>query len=112
MCSWIRARSTSASLTQTGTRSTTSRAVTDPDDAPAADHSGVHPISAATVRKLWPTEGHLFRDHLLRLDRDSRRLRFAHGVSDSFIEDYAARKGVTLTRAEQLLGQSLAYRPV
>jgi len=70
---------------------TTSRAVTDPDDAPEALQSGEHAISAATVRKLWPTEGELFRDHLLRLDKDSRRLRFAHGVSDSFIEDYAAR---------------------
>jgi GNAT superfamily N-acetyltransferase len=28
---------------------------------------------------------------LLRLDRDSRRLRFAHAVSDTFIEDYASR---------------------
>ncbi len=70
---------------------TTSRAVTDPDDTPEAPLSEAHPISAATVRKLWPTEGELFRDHLLRLDKDSRRLRFAHGVSDSFIEDYAAR---------------------
>ena len=32
-----------------------------------------------------------FRDHLLRLDKDSRRMRFAHGVSDSFIEEYASR---------------------
>jgi GNAT superfamily N-acetyltransferase len=44
-----------------------------------------------TIRKLWPTETSKFRDHLLRLDRDSRRMRFAHGVSDAFIEDYAAR---------------------
>lgn len=43
------------------------------------------------VRKLWPTETDKFRDHLLRLDRDSRRMRFAHGVSDAFIADYAAR---------------------
>ena len=69
---------------------TTSHPTIDPDDA-AADLPGLHPISAASVRKLWPTEGHLFRDHLLRLDKDSRRMRFAHGVSDSFIEDYAAR---------------------
>jgi GNAT superfamily N-acetyltransferase len=65
--------------------------VTDPDDLPEALQPGPLSISAATVRKLWPTEGDLFRDHLLRLDKDSRRLRFAHGVSDSFIEDYAAR---------------------
>jgi RimJ/RimL family protein N-acetyltransferase len=41
------------------------------------------------VRKLWPQEQLLFRDHLLRLDKTSRTMRFAHGVSDSFIEDYA-----------------------
>jgi RimJ/RimL family protein N-acetyltransferase len=43
------------------------------------------------IRKLWATETDKFRDHLLRLDKDSRRMRFAHGVSDAFIEDYAAR---------------------
>lgn len=41
------------------------------------------------VRKLWPQEQGLFRDHLLRLDKTSRTMRFAHGVSDNFIEDYA-----------------------
>ena len=40
---------------------------------------------------MWPTETDKFRDHLLRLDKDSRRLRFAHSVSDAFIEDYASR---------------------
>lgn len=44
-----------------------------------------------TARKLLPSEVAVFRDHLLRLDADSRRLRFAHGVSDSFIDDYATR---------------------
>ncbi len=44
-----------------------------------------------TIRKLWPSEWPAFRDHLLRLDRDSRRLRFAHAVSDGFVEDYARR---------------------
>jgi hypothetical protein len=43
------------------------------------------------IRKLWSTEIYKFRDHLMRLDRESRRLRFAHGVSDAFIEDYALR---------------------
>ncbi len=52
-----------------------------------------HRTWGGTLRKLWPTEAHKFRDHLLRLDKDSRRLRFAHGVSDSFIEDYASRMG-------------------
>lgn len=66
--------------------SMTSSAILEPDDAPEE-----RSISAATMRKLWPTERDLFRDHLLRLDKDSRRMRFAHGVSDSFIEDYAGR---------------------
>lgn len=48
-------------------------------------------ISGGTFRKLWPTENAKFRDHLLRLDKESRRMRFAHGVSDSFIDDYAMR---------------------
>ena len=43
------------------------------------------------ARKLLPSETEVFRDHLLRLDKDSRRLRFAHAVADCFIEDYAAR---------------------
>lgn len=48
-------------------------------------------ILGGTIRKLWPTETDRFRDHLLRLDKEARRMRFAHGVSDAFIEDYASR---------------------
>lgn len=43
------------------------------------------------IRKLWPTERDKFRDHLLRLDSESRRMRFAHAVSDQFIIEYAER---------------------
>jgi len=43
------------------------------------------------IRKLWPSESDKLRDHLLRLDKTSRHMRFAHGVSDAFIEDYAER---------------------
>ena len=50
-----------------------------------------HQFSGGNIRKLWPTETDKLRDHLLRLDKMSRRLRFAHGVSDAFIEDYAGR---------------------
>jgi GNAT superfamily N-acetyltransferase len=46
--------------------------------------------ASGTFRKLWPQEQALFRDHLLRLDKTSRTMRFAHGVSDGFIEDYAS----------------------
>lgn len=48
-------------------------------------------IWGGTIRKLRPAEADKFRDHLLRLDKASRRMRFAHGVSDAFIADYAAR---------------------
>ena len=50
-----------------------------------------HHSMPGSIRKLWPTETTAFRDHLLRLDTDSRRLRFAHTVADGFIEDYAGR---------------------
>ena len=47
--------------------------------------------SEGTIRRLWPTETDKFRDHLLRLDPESRRMRFAHSVSDAFIRQYASR---------------------
>jgi RimJ/RimL family protein N-acetyltransferase len=50
-----------------------------------------HQHWGGNIRKLWPSEAEKFRDHLLRLDPASRRTRFAHAVSDSFIEDYASR---------------------
>ena len=43
----------------------------------------------ALIRKLWIGEAELYRDHLLRLDPDSRRNRFAGAVSDQFVRDYA-----------------------
>jgi GNAT superfamily N-acetyltransferase len=52
-----------------------------------------HRFWGGNIRKIWPTETDKFRDHLLRLDKASRRMRFAHAVSDSFIEDYASRMG-------------------
>jgi GNAT superfamily N-acetyltransferase len=42
---------------------------------------------------MWLQEKDKFRDHLLRLDRDSRRMRFGMAVSDDFITDYASRVG-------------------
>ncbi len=46
------------------------------------------------IRKLRPSETELFKEHLLRLDKETRRMRFAHAVSDDFIEAYAARSSV------------------
>jgi GNAT superfamily N-acetyltransferase len=45
--------------------------------------------SGGTIRKLWIAETALYRDHLLRLDAESRRNRFAGTVSDQFVRDYA-----------------------
>ena len=46
-----------------------------------------------TVRKLWMGETVAYRDHLLRLDPDSRRRRFSGAVSDEFIARHAATAG-------------------
>ncbi|MEA2858952.1 MAG: hypothetical protein QOC72_991, partial [Methylobacteriaceae bacterium] len=48
-------------------------------------------IRTGYIRKLWPSDEPAFRDHLLRLDPDSRHDRFAMGVSDDFIRNYAER---------------------
>ena len=40
------------------------------------------------LRKLWIGEANIYRNHLLRLDRDSRHSRFGGAVSDEFIENY------------------------
>ena len=44
---------------------------------------------SGVIRKLWMGEGAKYRDHLLRLDPESRHSRFAGGVSDEFIRKYA-----------------------
>ncbi len=41
-----------------------------------------------TIRKLWIGETAKYREHILRLDPQSRRNRFAGGVSDDFIRRY------------------------
>jgi GNAT superfamily N-acetyltransferase len=46
------------------------------------------------IRKMWAGETAKYREHILRLDPESRRNRFAGGVSDDFI-----RKYVDLTNA-------------
>ena len=45
--------------------------------------------ATADVRRLWPADMPLFRDHLLRLDSRSRHERFAGGMSDDFLVRYA-----------------------
>jgi RimJ/RimL family protein N-acetyltransferase len=43
----------------------------------------------ATIRRLWAVDAHTFRDHLLRLDPNSRHQRFGGGMSDDFLAHYA-----------------------
>ena len=42
------------------------------------------------IRKLWIGDTDIYRDHLLRLDAESRRNRFGGAVLDTFIENYVA----------------------
>jgi GNAT superfamily N-acetyltransferase len=48
----------------------------------------------AVIRKLWVGETAIYREHVMRLDPESRRNRFAGGVSDEFVCKY-----VDLTKA-------------
>jgi GNAT superfamily N-acetyltransferase len=48
-----------------------------------------------TIRKLWLSEGDKLRGHLLRLDRETRRLRFGMAVKDDFLCDYVSHMGDT-----------------
>lgn len=43
-----------------------------------------------TIRKLWPSETDAYRDHLLRLDHESRYRRFSGAVADEVIARHAA----------------------
>lgn len=40
------------------------------------------------IRKVWIGEIYKYRDHLLRLDQESRIRRFSGGVSDAYIRNY------------------------
>ena len=40
------------------------------------------------IRKLWIGEAYKYRDHLLRLDPESRHRRFGGGVSDAYIRNF------------------------
>jgi GNAT superfamily N-acetyltransferase len=46
-------------------------------------------VSHDFIRRLWPSDEAAFRDHLLRLDPQSRHDRFGGGVSDEFLIGYA-----------------------
>src|SRR5271166_5191892 len=45
--------------------------------------------SNVEIRRLWPSDMGAFRDHLLRLDPQSRQQRFGGGMSDDSLVHYA-----------------------
>ena len=45
-------------------------------------------VDGGVIRKLWVGEAHKYREHLLRLDPESRQNRFGGGVSDEFISNF------------------------
>src|SRR5262245_46450612 len=47
------------------------------------------PLIDGVIRKLWIDRAGPYRDHLLRLDPQSRRNRFGGAVADEFIANYA-----------------------
>ena len=49
---------------------------------------GAHP-QEGLIRKMWRIEASRYRDHLLRLDQESRRCRFGGSVSDEYVVRYA-----------------------
>jgi GNAT superfamily N-acetyltransferase len=47
-------------------------------------------IASGVIRKLWDVETDAYRDHLLRLDPESRRNRFSGSIADEAIRSFAA----------------------
>lgn len=47
-------------------------------------------VDGGLIRKLWTGEADDYRDHLLRLDPESRRSRFGGAISDDVIASYVA----------------------
>ena len=55
-----------------------------------SDYVASKPQSAPLdIRRLWHSDMPTFRDHLLRLDPNSRHQRFGGGMSDDFVRHYA-----------------------
>ena len=52
------------------------------------EHTMIH---GGVIRRLWPADLSAFRDHLLRLDAQSRFDRFAMAVNEDFLIRYAER---------------------
>ena len=48
-------------------------------------------VDGGAIRKLWLAEAKAYRDHLLRLDPESRRNRFGGAVANDLVDAYAGR---------------------
>ena len=46
-------------------------------------------LPKAEIRRLWQADSPQFRNHMLRLDPNSRHQRFGGGMSDDFVAHYA-----------------------
>ena len=46
-------------------------------------------IKGGLIRKLWSVETHAYRDHLLRLDPESRRNSFNAAIADDAVRGFA-----------------------
>lgn len=46
-------------------------------------------LSGGSIRKLWVADTAAFKDHLMRLDPQTRRSRFGMAASDDFVARYA-----------------------
>ena len=66
----------------------------------------------ATVRKLLASESFLLAQHFLRLDPESRRMRFAHAVNDGFIRRYAATSSAPGTVVYAMLEEGIVRAAV
>src|SRR5450755_134951 len=69
----------------------TSRRFAEPQWAPTRRPEMQEPLPAGgTIRKLWIGETDAYRDHLLRLDHESRHRRFSGAMADEVIARHAA----------------------
>ncbi|MEJ8475167.1 GNAT family N-acetyltransferase [Roseibium algae] len=55
---------------------------------PKAPNTTAELFAKGEIRPISVSEKHLFRDHLLRLDANTRRSRFAMQASDAFLRSY------------------------
>ena len=64
-------------------------------------------VEGGLIRKLWSVETDAYRDHLLRLDAESRRNRFGGAIADDIVRTYARQR---CYRARLLRGRGAARR--